>query len=246
MNMLFWDEYEKETREFIRENIDVFENIKSPFFFIDGQLGESEVNSRDILFIMKEVHDETGCVGCECEGKCSYTNGKSIDFTRCIHGFSSCKGIWERVMDMARVISRCNGHNSYTQEELISSIAVINIKKMAGGGTAKSEKSIETVKYEKHAKKFQEKLIAQIREINPKVVVCLGTFERVRIAKLISLEKYKAKVCRSDYPIINVDKDNRFVVIDSYHPATPMFRNDESWHKYLMDFERNLNKFLAN
>lgn len=59
--------------------------------------------------------------------------------------------------------------------ETLRQIAVINVKKLAGGGRGTSKESLRTLHFTAHAKKFANKLQEQIKLIQPTIiVVCCG------------------------------------------------------------------------
>lgn len=149
-------------------------------FFEDGIIDPETWFENEFrpLFILKEVHDKT-------------EENKRINFVAMKEGpeydIWTRKGMWKAFGVLAKgIISRAEGKRvlSYVQaleegiesyREVLKRIAVINVKKLAGGGSDNSERSRQTFHFTDHADRFKEYLYEQITTlIKPTVIVFCG------------------------------------------------------------------------
>ena len=79
-------------------------------------------------------------------------------------------------------------------------IAVINLKKLAGGTNVNSEKSQSTLGFTCHAQRFADNLAQQIKILKPTVIICCG---KTVVANCLDMKN--GKICS-------------IAAIDGYHP----------------------------
>lgn len=232
------EEYREEYLEFMKQwakELREWTNSDG-FFYLDGifdpETWFAKENDFRPLFILKEAHEQK-CEEAEAEAK------KFIEIEKCVNfvGTGDCgsdpwkgKRMWKRVGKLAAAMFRMrmgeedipdydsviNDANA-TQEDIETEhqkicrkIAFINLKKLAGGSLANSEKSKSTLCFECHAQHFHEKLMNQIRMIRPNVIICCG---KDTVIECLGIKKDDTYL-----EIIENGITHKIPVVNGYHP----------------------------
>jgi len=167
-------------------------------FYVDGVFDPDtwfNENKFKPLFILKEVNEQDPeAAKAELEKQDEeFKNKKFINFVGIDEKGNDPwkgKGMWGRIGILARAMFEMKikensiYHADYDQvrgemneaghQSTCRQIAIINLKKLAGGSNTASEKSKSTLCFECHAKYFYNKLMEQIRLIQPTVIICCG------------------------------------------------------------------------
>ena len=180
------DRWESECRKWFAEEI---ENNSQPLninanFFEDGIFDPSiwfSNKSFRPLFILKEVHDN-GTQESKRINHVAMCEDKTYDIWN-----RQGRGMWRSLGALAK------GMFKYLEEDklpayeelyaedieeyrtILRKIAIINIKKVPGGGNVNAKESIQTKCFTCHANKFKANLKEQISLINPTVIIFCGT-----------------------------------------------------------------------
>lgn len=194
-------------------------------FYSDGIVNEDAWNTSTIkiLYILKEVHD---CAADTSE--CDFLTSDDILF-----GYQESSNMWRKIAYLATGILNAatstetpmtlldmKEERYYT--EAINRIAILNLKKCAGGGTVDSAKSKEKGTYVTHAKAFADLIAKEIEIISPNIIVCCNTFDEC--AKYI----FTPKSANSGYCFLETPSNERFdissltngcLVFNNYHPS---------------------------
>ena len=169
------------------------DDTNKPIFYKDGVLSPDvwfdEENTFKPLFILKEVNEERR------EGENFYCN-----FVEPRQDPWRGERLWGRIQILAAAMFELKEYGGecdipeYSdvfqnirdkRDDICSRIAIINIKKLAGGTTVASEKSKETFCFSCHAARFADKLEQQIKEIAPSIIICCGKND---VAKCLSMK----------------------------------------------------------
>ena len=235
-----WEFYEKKVYEFLPERAKkIIQNEAEECVFcrdgiIDGGVfGKAKLNGKSFrpLFVLKEPHDEHGCAGCKellngCKnhGVNEATGLHWIDFTKCNFGYKDKIGTTLKLLEFEKIIEEALGVDVNNEEDILNRVSIINLKKMGGGSTTGTEKSVSTLSYSSHAEKFKSELTAQIEEIMPSIIICGGTYGDVYkildITEKIDTQHQACKVFKSSH----LDKD--VYVLDMYHPRQRSLKDE--------------------
>lgn len=229
-----WKTYENEVYEFLPNTTRkiVQEEPEEAVFCRDGIIDEGIFgkvisNGKPFrpLFILKEAHDKHGCTnckelinGCENHGINEISGIHWIDFSKCIYGYKAKEGTTAKLLEFEKIIEdglRVDLKDT-DENRILSRVAIINLKKMGGGGTAESDKSYSTLHFSCHARKFRDKIKGQIEEIKPSIIVCGGTYGEVEkifgTAEKIDTRYNSCKV----YSSLLLSEE--VIILDMYHP----------------------------
>ena len=239
MNEIYKEKYNSEYGSFMKEwarEVREWANVskEQSVFFLDGIFDPDTWFSNEVrpLFVLKEVNNANDC---------EVTDDRIIKFVS-VDGGDPWDGktkMWGRFGIMAATVLRaydshtkpdfdkikeemgtvCDGEDNH--KKICRRTAVINLKKLEGGGSTDSAKSRSTLCFECHAIRFREKLEKQIEYIRPTVIICCGKDSVINALKHKSDEKF-LKLKGSEIPIIN-----------TYHPA---YRGDErAFFEYIVE-----------
>lgn len=196
-------------------------------FYSDGIVNEDAWNTSTIkiLYILKEVHD---CASDTSE--CDFLTSDDI-----LRGYQESSNMWRKIAYLANGILNAatsdktpvtlldmKEESYYT--EAINRIAIMNLKKCAGGATVGSVKSKEKGTYVAHAKAFADLIAKEIEIISPNIIVCCNTFDEC--AKYIFTPKSANP--NSGYYFLEIPSNERFaisslnngcLVFNNYHPS---------------------------
>lgn len=161
-------EYHTKVKNYLKDN--EYEEVAT--FYADGIVCEEEFRKKDCrpLFILKEVHEE--------ESESEFYNFLESPDIR-----EGKEVTWRKLITLARGIINGNSDDEYKlitandteiYNEYVKKVAIINLKKIAGGKYCGDKKSLSTLHFSEHAKIFQNELREQIRDIKPTIVVCCG------------------------------------------------------------------------
>lgn len=192
-------------------------------FFKDGIFNQEAWDKSEIklLFVLKEVHEKTKGAS----EPSAYGIENSIDFVSTENGgsdpYKGEEAMWKRVGILANAIFKMKTNPSAIpqyeelQKEMQDNnnhkktcdrIAVINLKKLAGGNYADSKESKATLCFECHATKFYDKLIKQIDLIDPTIIICCG---KNSVIESLGLKK--------EDTVINIG-EKKIPIINAFHP----------------------------
>ena len=237
-----WKTYEKEVYDFLPDTAKkiIQETPEKAVFCRDGIIdedvfGKASLNGKPFrpLFILKEVHDKDGCNGCgELLSGCK-NHGKNeafgmhwIDFSKCKNGYKAQEGTTAKLLEFEEIIEEVLKVDlgNIDRRNILSRVAIINLKKIGGGGTAESYKSHRTLSYSCHAQKFENRIKKQIEEIKPSIIVCGGTYGEVGkilgANKKIDARYESCKVFSS--LLLNEDVE----IFDMYHPKQTRLKDE--------------------
>ena len=201
------DRWENECREWAHS--------RSTFYLdgaFDADIWFNENNSFRPLFVLKEVNEATSemsdCINFVGTGKMGSDPWKG-------------EGMWSSIGALA--VAMFQMHNdpltipdyNFVRETMnlqqtgmeterqraCRKIAMINLKKLAGGKDVKSEKSQSTIDFTHHAKHFADNLAQQIMLLAPTVIICCG---KTVVANCLDMKD--RKICS-------------IPAIDGYHPT---------------------------
>lgn len=236
-----WDEYQKEVLDFLPSSITV--SPKDYVFCRDGIMDEKVFGTATLnglpyrpLFILKEPHDKDGCSVCGKKNeKCPDTKNTTygmrwIDYCKCDEAFRKPVGVSKKLVEFEKIIEQTLGV-SYSGNEycdVLSRMAIINLKKIGGGGKSDSAKSMASLCYSCHAEKFKDKLLKQIQIIGPSIIICGGTFENVKSilekpskpAEMVNTEFQSCKIYKADL------SDKELFILDMYHPKQSRLKDE--------------------
>ena len=208
------ERWEKESRQWIKtekakcinNTINLNENAN---FFKDGAINPDiwYENSFRPLFVLKEVNDQ-GVQKCiqydftamneEQESNIWNRDGMWSDFGALVKGLL-------RVMDDNVELPPYEEMKAVSIEnyrEAISRVAIMNLKKMAGGGKVESEKSRETIEYKYHINRFKKNIEEQISLLEPSIIICCGSGMAEDFDKY-GVETYGIPIVQGLHPAIN-------------------------------------------
>ena len=190
-----WETYEKEVYDFLpnEAKIKVQTDPENAVFCRDGIIDESVFGKAQLkgspfrpLYILKEFHDEGGCTnceellnGCKSHGINEATGLHWIDISKCNLCYRKKERTTKRLLYIAKTLEDVLGVNSNKEEDILNRVAIINLKKMSGGSSIGTEKSVSTLDFSCHAQKFKHELKAQIEGIQPTIIVCGSTCDDV-------------------------------------------------------------------
>ncbi|MBR5460317.1 MAG: hypothetical protein IKV53_05565 [Clostridia bacterium] len=222
MNLTYKEKYNSEYDSFMKEwarEVREWANVseEQSVFFGDGIFDPDTWFSNEVrpLFVLKEVNNANDC---------EVTDDRIIKFVS-VDGGDPWDGktkMWKRFGIMAAIIlqaydshtkpdfDKINEEMSIvrdgeeTHKKICRRSAIINLKKLGGGGNTNSNKSKETLCFECHATRFHDNLIKQIEYIHPTVIICCG----------------KDSVIEA----LGLGADAEIPTINTYHPA---YRGDE-------------------
>ena len=191
-------------------------------FFRDGVIDPEtwfKDNKLRPLFILKEVHDNPL--------KDEEKDGNNyIDFTAMNekpgHDIWNGKGMWIALATLAKGIfskvedrdkkendteilpyeqlyDRLRNKDKEEYHTTLRQIAIINLKKLSGGGNESSEQSKQTKHFKCHACKFKEKIQEQIRMIDPDVIIFCGS----DIEECFDVINGKISMGEKEIPVVN-------------------------------------------
>lgn len=227
MNDFNWIKYENMVREFVRKQGGNPDNYK---FFRDGVVNESKWNEADnikVLFLLKEVNDQ--CEYSEEEilenGWLSLVNKKDVPDIFEEYMWRKLafiyKGICEAIKNDCEAdpeqwtyFRTEEGKNSFSKEEQeywINKVAVMNLKKLGGGGYADKEKSSYTVHYKEHCEEFALQIKEQIEMISPDIIVCCSP----EVYDNLNRKVFGFKKKQGNFPIYN----ENILIVEGYHPT---------------------------
>lgn len=107
--------------------------------------------------------------------------------------------------------------------DIISKMALFEIKKVGGGTTTSTKLSLESMHYTKHIEPFKNLMIKQIELIDPTVIICCGVENQQCIRSLLVEVK---------------DKTGNRIWIDGCHHTRSS--NDDFYYKPLNDYRMHL------
>lgn len=211
-------------------------NFKAAIFK-DGIVNEDVFGTNEFrpLFIMREVNDKEN----HQEIEVTSLFGEGSDLLNGIHK------TWQQVASLIYFFKQIYGDDNTTinyenifnstreenqqptscYREAVNSVAIINLKKVGGGGHITSVASKKTAYYEEHAANFSEELKAQITEINPNIIICCGAGTK--------------KVCDKHKLLSELPK-NCFIT-EVYHPSWwAKKKMQENYNKALEDYRTHL------
>ena len=222
-----WVKYEEEVRNTVEINNG---NPKDSVFFRDGIVNIDEWNKEEnckILFLLKEVNDQRKDEN-DCKCKKSWRNLVNKEDVCDIF----TEYMWRKLAFLATGIQTAIKNNTAAnpdeweffnseegkktfaekeQEIAISKVAIMNMKKLGGGGTADSKKSNYTLHYTDHCKMFSEQIKEQIECINPSIIVCCSPDVYENLNKYV----YKLRRKNGKFP----DTINNRIIVKGYHPS---------------------------
>lgn len=190
-------------------------------FYADGIVCEDVFRSSKCrpLFILKEVNEEDEEENESKSKYCDFLNSEDI---------KECKEVtWRKLITLAKGIIDSELHKDYkliskddsdVYNTYLNRVAIINLKKLAGGKGCNSDKSIASLHFSKHAELFKCNLKSQIKDINPTVIICCGA------------DVYN---CVEDNELV----DNMDIVVKGYHPRARV-----SVSKYYDDVIKKMKK----
>lgn len=208
------DEYDNFMKEWAIEGAKWYGSLgfsKSiPNFYLDGIFCPEKWfnNEERILFVLKEPHENPASnIG---KGEDSYDEDNQI--VKFISKESSNSdpwngsGFWPRIPAFANCVldEEKSGYEEIEEkdkrDEILKKIAIINLKKYAGGARADSQESCDTGHFLIHASKFAERLKQQIAYLDPTLIVCCGS-DVDNAVRFLSLNKKENK---TTYKMVSV------------------------------------------
>ena len=188
------DQWKTECREWAQSNAT---------FYLDGAFDAEEWFNVDNkfrpLFVLKEVNEAidevddcinfvgTGDVGSDpWEGKGMWSSIGAL----AVAMFRMSKNP-TTLPEYAFVKDTMNLQQTNTETErqqVCRKIAIINLKKLAGGANVGSKKSRDTLDFACHARRFADKLEQQIKMLAPTVIICCG---KTVVANSLGIENGK-------------------------------------------------------
>lgn len=206
----FFAKYSKEVWEWVGNE------CKANFYedgVVNPEVWFEENNKFRPLFVLKEVHeasipDENTNKEAQRFGFLDENNKDPL-----IHD-----GMWKRMRILAEAMYKVYTDNKKEEYEILEKsmketnhktacerVAIINLKKLAGGRSVDSSKSRNSLCFSCHAVRFKDKLLEQIGIIKPTIIICCG--KDIVSTCLVGTDKM-LKVNGKSVPVIN-----------TYHPA---------------------------
>lgn len=220
----FMQEWETEIRKWLKEQ----NKDDTATFYSDGVYNPEQWFSQDFrpLFVLFEVN--------ESEEKKSEEKKPERAFCYFLDEQDIKKETtWHKLVSLAYGIEKYMGNKSenfpyyklfknYEENKdeydaILKKIAIMNLKKIAGGSNVGSDKSLKTLHYKQHIEKYREKLKEQIEYICPTTIICCGSGIWTDMMRILGVEKNSEETLKASGA--KKFEVNNIKVVDFVHPA---------------------------